>query len=178
MRSAWLLSLVVLGCAAKPVDDGADASTSTSGDGDGDTIGPVDSDGPPTPADYAALCEMQVDRSACEAVPHEQYPSQVTWCAWSVEVPVVLDAGGACGFGQPTAACTFVMAGDLGCASDSVACGSAELGWSRVEGDQLVIGRGDVCTSGLDVCDVAEDGTVLAGVPECACLCDAGFPGA
>jgi hypothetical protein len=179
-RLPLLVLTLALACTPKQDDEGADASTGTGdgdGDGDGDGMGPEDSDGPPTPADFAALCEMQVDRAACEAVPTETYPweDQVTWCTWQIEVPVTLVAD-ACVFGEATATCRMASASEVGCAEPSLACGQPDIGWSRSDGDRLVIGRANLCTSEHPTCTVADDGTVEAGVPECACLCDPAFP--
>jgi hypothetical protein len=171
---------LAFGCEAKPEpDEGADES-SGDGDGDGDGDGgPADSDGPPTPMDYEELCIEQLDRDTCEAIPTEQYASQgvVSNCVWSVEAPVMLEAD-ACMFGPATASCRVSTSGDLGCPVPTLACGVVENGWSRMDGDQVIIGRASTCyvDSGED-CEVSSEGLVLSGVPECACLCDAGFPG-
>lgn len=178
-RPLLALSLVTLafGCEGKlpEPDEGADES-SGDGDGDGDG-GPTDSDGPPTAADFAELCTEQLDRATCEAVPNEHYPGVVSDCVWSVEVEVVLEAD-ACVFGPATASCRVSTSGDLGCAVPTLACGELENGWSRMDGDQVIIGRASTCyVDSGDDCEVSSEGLVVSGAPECACLCDPAFPG-
>jgi hypothetical protein len=168
---------LAFGCEAKlpEPDENADES---SGDSD---EGPADSDGPPTAADFAELCTEQLDRDACEAVPSESYANHGLHinCVWWVETPVALEAD-ACVFGPATARCQATTSGDLGCGVPTVGCGVPEIGWSRMDGDQVIIGRASVCylDSGTGSgCEVSSEGLVLSGAPECACLCDAAFPG-
>jgi hypothetical protein len=137
-----------------------------------------DSDGPPTPADFEALCEQQADRAGCEAVPTEDYPQEglTTWCSWWIDVPVEL-VDGACSFGAAQPRCQMISAAESGCGDISNACESGEAGWSFVEGESVVIGRGETCGDiGGSACDVDAQGMVVEGAPECACLCDPAFP--
>jgi hypothetical protein len=163
-------------------DDTVGDTSESDSDSDSDstetsTGGPEDSEGPPTPADFQALCEQQTDRAACEAVPGEHYPweDQTTWCAWWVEVPVEL-VDDACSFGQTQARCVMNSASEAGCGVIGNACQSTDAGWSRVEGESVVIGRGNLCGDEDDPCVVDAQGVVSQGAPECACLCDPAFP--
>jgi hypothetical protein len=198
MRTPTILALTLaatlFACDAdKNVDTGDEAGSETSDESSGgttdeatdsdttetetSTMGPEDSEGPPTPDDFRALCEQQSDRAACEAVPSENYlwEDQAMWCAWWIEVPVEL-VGDTCNFGELQARCVANAASEVGCLSPSDACGSAEGAWSFVEGGEVIIGRGEICTDSHPVCNVDARGTVNEGVPECACLCDPGFP--
>jgi hypothetical protein len=75
--------------------------------------------------------------------------------------------------------CAPSTSGDIGCGGPTVYCGGAiEIGWSRMDGEQVLIGRAGLCELGVGSgCEVSSEGLVLNGAPECACLCDPAFPG-
>jgi hypothetical protein len=131
--------------------------------------------------EFKALCEQQTSSEACDAVPGYTNPDSDSsaWCAWIVEVPAQLD-GDTCIFGTPIRECRVVSGngGDIGCFGGSLGvCSIEDLGWSRMDGDTLLIGRGRICEVPITLmpCSVSPLSGVM-GEPECACLCDPNFP--
>ncbi len=162
-----LLVLVPLGCDNDPGDDTNNADEVDTGE---------DDEGPATPEELEQLCQQQLTRAACEAVPGKDFgEADSAWCAWMVEVPVQLE-GETCGFGEPTGTCVMSLASDIGCDSVETVCGFSSLGWTRMEGDALVLAHANVCSSEGDPCQLSTEGEVIQGAPECACLCDPALP--
>jgi hypothetical protein len=165
-------------CAALSITAGCDADEGEGTDENAGTDEATDTDdGMLTEQEFQAVCEQQGSRESCEAVPEQSNDenAEYLWCAWVVEVPAQLD-GDTCTFGTPISGCRVAHASEIGCASGSLdACSSAELGWSRMDGDTLLVGRGGLCDFPTTTsCNVSPMGVV--GAPECACLCDSGFP--
>ena len=138
-------------------------------------MGPEDSEGPPDPEAFAALCAEQQTQGECDAVPSEYYPWEdaATWCYWAVSVPVTLSEG-VCEFGEPSGACVGNSASEIGCPGGGGACHDPRTGDAELVEGQVVLTLGDSCARGS--CQVDGEGNVLSGLPECACFCDPGFP--
>ncbi len=133
----------------------------------------------PTREEVRAMCEVQTTPEDCAAVPTQDYNEigESAWCAWVVEIPVALE-GDVCSFGEPTAGCQLVSAGDPGCyAPTDSTCGPAsDYQWSRSEAGMTVLGYADnLCSPNGNACTVTPEGVVEGG-PECACLCEPGLP--
>lgn len=99
-------------------------------------------------------------------------------CVWEVRVNAAVRSDGTCEFGEPAGRCIGDSVSGIGCAGFGFTCSpdgpTVKGAWSE-EGDETVLVSANVCSNfeGATVCahpDIEER-------PECACLCDPGFPG-
>jgi hypothetical protein len=128
---------------------------------------------PDIPPDTAEMCAAQTDRASCNGLDLGDVGS----CYWVAWTPVRL-IDGECSFGDPRGACLFrpCVIGD--CATPGILCSPSGGPGGFIPNDQGVsIGLGDWCDAPPDPamsCEVDEQGMVLQGAPECACLCKLG----
>jgi hypothetical protein len=168
------LVLALVGC-DKTESDGSNSADVADTEGE---VGPEDSEGPATPAEFDLLCMQQTDSVSCAAVPSEYYPiyDLTTWCTWITEYPVTIE-NDVCSLGVTMTSCRMVAAPELGCGSTSSSCGPGHGPWVRTEGDIVLLGYGQELCNDSDFgepCSLAERGFEVP--PECACSCDANSP--
>ncbi|MBZ5715598.1 hypothetical protein [Nannocystis pusilla] len=132
--------------------------------------------GDAAPPEAEQQCASQPDRASCNGLALEG--GSCVWIAW---FPVRL-MDGVCGFGDPRGQCAFVPCSEEGCATLSP-CGPEGFGGAFMVGedDAVNVGFADWCQSPpapARACIFDFEGQLTEGPPECACLCDPGFPGA
>lgn len=130
-----------------------------------------------TPPGTAEQCAMETDELGC-----------ISWelggsghCVWIPYFPVRL-MDGVCSFGDPRGQCAFVPCSEEGCATLSP-CGPEGFGGAFIigEDDVVSVGFANWCLNPPgpgQACIFDFEGELLEGPPECACLCDPGFPDA
>ncbi|WAS94075.1 hypothetical protein [Nannocystis punicea] len=163
---------------AEPTGTVPTGGTGTGGESEssGGTTGAggVCGDGPP--ADAEQQCASQADRASCNGLQLDG--GSCVWVAW---FPTRL-VDGTCEFGDPRGQCAFVPCQEEGCAELSP-CGPEGFGGGFIVGENEVVSVGFArwCLGPPDpgqACVFDFEQQLLEGPPECACLCDPGFPGA
>jgi hypothetical protein len=144
-----------------------------------DEIAPDPEDAIPSPEEYAEACAAAATQGDCEAIAmvEDEWEVATMWCSWVQWVPTTLGAGDVCEYGTPTFACAMNLAGEEGCVDVLETCDTAGV----LDGaDGVLLSRDTGCLTGLhadDFCEFNTQGDVTGGPSECACLCDAAFPG-
>lgn len=123
------------------------------------------------------MCEATTNPADCEAMEYSGLGGTGLRCNWETWVEVTR-IDGECTFGEVQTGCTFESFGSDGCASWGGCGGSSNYAGVR-EGEsgtlELGTSPGGWCTgpySGACGSDPQND------PPECACACDAAWPGA
>jgi len=127
-------------------------------------------------------CESLLTRDACESAepfgPSSMGALLGGSCIWEVRVSAAVRSDGTCEFGEPTGRCIGDFVSEIGCAGFGYTCSpdgpDVKGAWSDDGGETLLVSA-NVCShfEGATACahpDVEER-------PECACLCDPGWPG-
>jgi len=142
-----------------------------------DEVAPDPEDMIPTLEEFTAQCLAAETQEECAAIPSvdETNDQNAMWCGWETWTPVALGEGDVCEFGTPVSACGIGTASESGCPSEFAGCDNGEAA-ARNGADGLEVTPDGSCTNPELWC-VFTDGEVVSGPPECACICDAGFPG-
>jgi hypothetical protein len=149
-------------------------STGTGGESESTGAGGVCGAAPP--ADAEQQCASQADPAGCNGLQLDGGS-----CVWVAYFPVRL-MDGICAFGDPRGQCAFVRCQEEGCAELSP-CGPEGFGGAFVVGEDETVSVGFArwCLEPPapgQACVFDFEQQLLEGPPECACLCDPGFPGA
>lgn len=99
------------------------------------------------------------------------------YCLWEVRVSAAVQSDGTCEFGEPTGRCIGESVSEIGCIGGFTCTPDGPTvkgGWSE-DGNETQLVSGNVCSP-------FDGATLCAGPgseerPECACLCDSGWPG-
>ncbi len=149
-------------------------------------LGSCATDGEPTTdaaEEFRSRCRSAVDADACNGIADFNDGTIFQSCVWVDWVRAEVDPQtGACSFSEAEPRCEVTYGGSEGCPGPgtlfSVGCEEPvdQLPLSRPSDEATLVGFARHCfpTDTVEQCSV-EDG--VASPPECACLCDSGFPG-
>lgn len=152
------------------------SGSGTGGESEGTTRTTMDGlCGAEPPPDAEQQCASQADRASCNGLALDG--GSCVWIAW---FPVRL-MDDLCGFGDPRGQCAFVPCSEEGCAAQSP-CGPEGFGGGFIvgENDVVSVGFANWCLgppAPAQACIFDFEAQLIEGPPECACLCDPGFPG-
>lgn len=173
MRRSCVLWLLVLATACD--DNEGDASDSQTSSGTSAGVGPGFED----IEDYRQHCQAQTDEAQCRAVPDWNHPDGLLLsCRWVSWVGVEHDPESqTCEFGEVTGECVMDRAGSEGCLTGVEGTCTDEMAYVRQAGGGVALTKAPLCAPplGTELCAPLDGGDF--SVPECACLCDPGFPG-
>ena len=126
-------------------------------------------------------CESHQTREACESAEPVEGGSMGASlggsCLWEVRVAAAVGSDGTCEFGEPTGRCIGDSVSEIGCIGGFTCSpdGPTVKGAWVEDGGETQLIAANVCSNfeGATACahpDIEER-------PECACLCDPGWPG-
>lgn len=160
VRSIAPLLIWLTACAVDGADEAASAEEAASAS--------ESEQGEPPP--ISVVCDMQQDEESCNGIPpQDNDDGPVASCYWHRSFAVTL-VDGACEFGELSEGCRSQAMGDSSCPAVGPVCGGEQVSVRFWDGE-MVLG---MCRASDCVFD--DNGELVDGPPECACLCDPGVP--